>query len=326
MTHSLAIAQLSFPVAPPKLAAALFGLLLTVLAVHAQTTANNPATPVARPADLIIEGVNESDVLTLGKTVQVQGTIKKGVVALGGDVIVVGRVEGDVGTVGGNVFLRPGAYIGGDIMVLGGAYQAENTQPEDRAGRTTLVFAGYEQELRDLMLNPVSLLRPHWSPAYVGQRLLAILFWFIVSLLLTAISPGAVSRAVERLRLTSPRVALIGLLGAVVVFFGVGLCMNYLPTAISAILGAMMLVVLLMAYVFGRVALHAATGRWLQRVIFPNGNRSESFALLFGVCFWTIILSLPFIWPLLVTGLIITSLGLALTARYRLGWKRSVAA
>jgi hypothetical protein len=95
---------------------------------------------------------------------------------------------------------------------------------------------------------------------------------------------------------------------------------------LGAILGAMMLILLLVAYVFGRVVLHAATGRWLQRTFLPNGQRSESFALLFGVAFWTIVLSLPFLWPLIVSGLLVTSLGLALTARYRLVWKQPAAA
>ena len=324
MTHALAISRPFLPAVSLKFVAALFALLVTALAIHAQT--QTTVSPTPQLEELVIEGVNEGDVIAFNKSVVVRGTVKKGVLALGGNVVLSGRVDGDVGAIGGNVTRHAGSSVGGDIIVFGGAYQAENPSPEERAGHTTLVFAGYEQELRELMLNPVSFLRPHWSPAYFGQRLLAILFWFIASLLLTAVAPGGVSRAIERLRLTSPRVALIGLLGAVVVFFGVGLCLHYLPAAVGAILGAMMLVLLLMAYVFGRVALHAATGRWLQRTLFPNGQRSESFALLFGVIFWALALSLPFIWPLLVFGLLITSLGLALTARYRLAWKRPATA
>lgn len=325
MSHSFAISQPALPAVPQKFAAVLLALLLAVLAVHAQTQTITPAAPPLE--ELIIEGVNEGDVIASNKSVVVRGTVKKGVLALGGNVVLFGRVEGDVGVIGGDLTRRGGSSVGGDIIVFGGAYHKdESAVQEDRAGRATLVFAGYEAELRELMLNPVSFLRPHWSPAYFGQRLLAILFWFVVSLLLTAISPGGVSRAIERLRLTSPRVAVIGLLGAVVVFFGVGLCLNYLPTALSAVVGAMLLVLLLVAYVFGRVVLHAATGRWLQRSLFPNGQRSESYALFFGSLFWTLALSLPFIWPLLVTGLLIASLGLALTARYRLTWKRPAAA
>lgn len=284
------------------------------LVTFAQTAPHTPPR--------IIEGVNETDVIIFGSSVEVRGTVKQGVLALGGDVTVSGSVAGDVGTIGGNVILQPGAQVGGDIMVLGGTYRAEGLPEGHRRNRATLVFAGYETELRDLMLNPVSFLQPHWSPAYFAQRLLAILFWFIASWVLTAVSPGAVSRAVERLRLTGPRVAVIGLLGSVLLTVGAGLSVHYLPGVLGAVLGAMMLILLLVAYVFGRVVLHAATGRWLQRVLRPNGDRSEAIALLLGAAVWTLLLSLPFIWPLLVSGLLISSLGLALTARYRIAWQR----
>jgi predicted benzoate:H+ symporter BenE len=45
-------------------------------------------------------------------------------------------------------------------------------------------------------------------------------------------------------------------------------------------------------------------------------------ALLFGAAFWTLMLSLPYVWPVIVAGLMIASLGLTLTARYRVTWKR----
>jgi len=61
----------------------------------------------------------------------------------------------------------------------------------------------------------------------------------------------------------------------------------------------------------------------LQRRLLPEGKHSESVALLLGAGFWALALSLPYVWPLLVAGLLVTSLGLALTARYRVGWKRT---
>jgi hypothetical protein len=85
----------------------------------------------------------------------------------------------------------------------------------------------------------------------------------------------------------------------------------------------MALLLLIVAYLFGRVVIHAATGRWLQHRFLPEGKRSESVALLLGAGVWAVILSLPYVWPLVVAGLLVTSLGLALTARYRLGWKRT---
>ncbi|HEV2762881.1 MAG TPA: hypothetical protein VGV38_07800, partial [Pyrinomonadaceae bacterium] len=133
----------------------------------------------------------------------------------------------------------------------------------------------------------------------------------------------AVGRAAARLQLASPRVALLGLLGAVVVGPGSAAALHFLPSALGVVFFAAALLLLLMSYVFGRVVIHAATGRWLQRLLLPEKNRSETVALFLGALFWSAALALPYVWPLLVAGLVVTSLGLALSARRRAGWKRA---
>jgi hypothetical protein len=84
----------------------------------------------------------------------------------------------------------------------------------------------------------------------------------------------------------------------------------------------MALLLILIAGLFGRVIIYAATGRWLQQNLFKVSGNSEAAALLFGTAFWIILSSLPYIWPVVVAVVLVTSLGLALTARYRVGWKR----
>jgi hypothetical protein len=251
----------------------------------------------------------------------VRGDVR-GVIAFGGDVVVEGRVEGDAAAIGGSVIQLDGSYVGGDVMVFGGTYRPAPAAGRSDAGKTVMM-AGYEQELRGLARNPASILTPEFSPAFVGWRLLAVLFWFVVSIALTAVSPGAVGRAAARLQLTLARVALIGLLGAVVMGPGVTLSLKYLPPALGALVGVTAFLLLLLSYLFGRVVIHAATGRWLQRLLLPESRRSESVALLLGAAFWALLLALPYVWPFLVFGLAVLSLGLALTARYRLGWRRA---
>ncbi len=104
---------------------------------------------------------------------------------------------------------------------------------------------------------------------------------------------------------------------------GVSLSLGYLPNAISALVGITSLLLLIIAYLFGRVVIHVVTGRWLQRVLLKERYRSPSIALLLGSVFWVVLLSLPYVWTPLIGGLLVVSLGLALTARYRVGWKRS---
>jgi hypothetical protein len=310
---------------PWKMAAAISLLVMMVICVQAQQQQSTVEGVTAQDtvAPLIVEGEATGDVFGLGRSVEIRGHVQHGAISFGGDVIVVGRVEGDVATIGGSVIQREGSFIGGDVIVIGGAYHHGKSAPGRNPSSTTLMVAGYEQELRALMRDPSTLLTPRFSMFYVGMRLLAVLFWFIVSLALTAATPGAVSRAAARLQLTNVRVAIIGFLGSIIVAFGVPLSLRVLPTMVSVLVVITAVLFLTVAYLFGRVVIHAATGRWLQRRLLPEGKHSESVALLLGAGFWAVVLSLPYVWPLLVAGLLVTSLGLALTARYRVGWKRT---
>ena len=303
--------------------AALFALLLAAAATAAaQEAGPQTISPAyAERASVVVEGVKSGDVVVFRKSVVVRGYVKQGVLSIGGDCIIEGRVEGDVASIGGNVIQRNGAYIGGDVMVLGGLYQRDAGAAERKSGSATIMYAGFELELREALQDPTSLLMPRFSAGYIGQRLLAVLFWFIISLALTAATPGAVSRAAARLQLTSLRIAIIGFVSTLIIVFGVPIAVNLLPTLIGVLLGITSALLLVMAYLFGRVVIHAATGRWLERKILPEGKRSETLSLLIGALFWTLLLSLPYIWPAVIAGLLITSLGLALTARYRMAWR-----
>ncbi|MDQ3686015.1 MAG: polymer-forming cytoskeletal protein [Acidobacteriota bacterium] len=304
--------------------AAVMLLVVAVIAAYgAQEAGVVSAVRENEQPPLVVEGESASDVFGLGRSVVVRGSVRHGVVSFGGDVIVEGRVEGDVAAVGGSVRQSPGSFIGGDVIVIGGAYHHGKSAPGRDPRSKTLMYAGYEEELREMARHPSSLLTPRLSPVYVGQRVLSVLFWFILSLALTAMSPGAISRAVARLQLTNLRVAVIGVVGAFVLTFGSTISLKLLPPALGATVGMMALLCLLVSYVFGRVVIHAATGRWLQRQLLSEERRSESVALLLGAGFWAVMLTLPYVWPLLVAGLVVASLGLSLTARYRIGWKRA---
>lgn len=299
---------------------ACFTLLVAAIGVHAQSESSQRAND---PEALVVDGIENGDVFGIGRSVIVRGSIKHGAMALGGDVIVEGTVEGDVATIGGSVIQREGSHIGGDVIVIGGAYHHGKSAPGRNPASTTVMYAGYEQELRHLARNPATLFAPQWSFYYLGWRLLAVLFWFVISLALTAAMPATVGRAIARLHLTSVRVALIGFLGSIVMTFGVLMVLRFLPTSVGALVGLTALLLLIVATLFGRVVINAATGRWLERRLLPEGKRSETGALFLGTAFWALILSLPYVWPLVTAGLLVASLGLALTARYRVGWKRA---
>jgi hypothetical protein len=293
-------------------------LLVLVGAVHAQSTGESN-----KEEEVVISGVTDSTVFGMGNPIRIKGTVKQGAIAFGSDVIVEGTVDGDVAAIGGSVIQMSGATINGDIIVIGGVYKHDDMVPLRNPAAMTMMYAGYQQELRNLMRSPSGLLRPSWSSGYLGQRLLAVLFWFIVSLALTAAMPGTISRGVTRLQLTSLRVALIGFTAAIVIGAGVVACLRVLPEALSALVGIMASFLLIVGWFFGRVVLAAATGRWIQRKYVSFGKQSESVALLIGTAFWVLLTSLPYVWPFVVAVMVVISLGLALTARYRAGWRKA---
>jgi hypothetical protein len=315
----------AIPLPPALSLARAIALLCALLCAGVAVSARTPSVRVAEndPTTLIVEGEDTKDVFGMGRNVIVRGRVRHGVMAFGGDVFVEGkgRVEGDVGVIGGTITQHEDSYIGGDVLVIGGAYHHGKTAPGRDPETKTIMFAGYEEELRELGRNPASLLEPKWTVASFGLRVLSILFWFIISLGLTAATPGAISRAATRLHLTSLRVAVIGLLAAFVLVFGVPIALHVLPPVLGLFVGLLSILLLVVGYLFGRVAIHAATGRWLQRRLLREEQRSESIALLFGAVFWAVILSLPYLWAFAVGALVVTSLGLALTVRYHIGWK-----
>src|SRR6267378_4899881 len=294
-------------------------VLVCMIVAQAQAVSDeHPGDPQAK----VIEGVVNNTVFGLGQSIRITGAVKEGAIAFGGDVIVEGSVDGDVAAIGGSVIQREGSRIGGDVIVLGGVYHHGKAAPGRDPQSVTIMYAGYEDQLRHVMREPFSLLQPQLSAKFFGYRILAVLLWFIISLALTAVMPNTVSRAVVRLQLTSLRVALIGLLGAVVITIGVAVCLLVTPEVIGDLISVLALLLVLLATLFGRVVIFAATGRWLQRRFLPR-LRSESITLLLGVIFWVVLASLPYVWPIVIGGLLVVSLGLALTARYRINWKKS---
>ena len=301
-------------------------VLTAIIVLHIFFTVsaqNNPQPLYKIPENaIVIENGSESDVFdTAGKSVYVKGTITKGVMSFGGDVIVEGRVEGDVATIGGSVYQRSGSFIGGDIIVLGGKYHHDKGTDFRNPEKATVMYTGFQEELRGIMQNPVTLLSPSATPSYFALRIVAILFWFLVSLVLTTIAPGAVSRSVSRLRLSGLRIATIGALTLIIVSLIVFGGLNFLPTPFSAVIGLMILFLSALAYTFGRVAVQAATGNSLLKQFAPNYTSSESVALLLGTLVWTLALSLPYLWIISFLALIIMSLGLILTARSPISWR-----
>lgn len=269
---------------------------------------------------LIVNDAPEQDVIAIGKSVTVNKRAKS-ILALGGDIVVEGRVEGDVATVGGNIIQKKDAYVGGNVIVFGGAYKPERETPLREPGRETVVVGMFEDELRTFAQNPSEIFAPRMSLSFVAQRLLVALFWFVLSLVITTLAPGAVGRAVARINLSFLKVTALGaaaFLTAMAIIIGGVLV---LPDYLSVMLGLMGTVLLLLGYMFGRVALQVSAGKLFQKHLLAEHNRSETLALLIGVLVWTVLLSLPYVWPIALFAVFTVGIGLVLTGRSNPAWK-----
>ncbi len=296
----------------PGLSALLLLLLLSVISFGQSVSGSDETT-------VTIDSAPDMEVISFSKTVVVKKEAK-GVLVFGGDVIIEGRVEGDVAAIGGSVIQREGSFIGGDVIVVGGKYAPDSNAPLRGENKETIIFAAYEDELRDLTQNPSQLFAPSLTLAFVAQRLLSVLFWFLVSLGFTTIAPGAISRAVSRIQLSSAKVFGIGFF----TFVGASILLiagfTVFPNYLNAVLGMMAFVVLILAYVFGRVALHVTFGKLMRKYFFSEQNRSEALTILFGVLLWTILLSIPYIWTFALLAAFSAGIGLVFTARSSSAW------
>jgi hypothetical protein len=304
-----------------KRAAWPFALLALILCFHIGVLAQAQISSSPDDKTLIVDDAPEMEVYALGKSVIVKQRAK-GVLAFGGNVVVEGRVEGDVATIGGSIIQKENAYIGGDIIVFGGSYKPESREPLREPGKETVMIGAFEDELRDIAQNPTQIFSPTLSVSFFVQRLLSLLFWFVVSLGLTTIAPGAVSRAIARLQLSTLKVASIGMAAFLLVFIGVIASFRLLPDYIGAVVFLMAFFLLMLSYVYGRVAIQVSIGKMIQKYLFGEGNRSETIAILLGVIMFTVLLSVPYLWIFVLIGLFAGGVGLVATARGKSTWSR----
>jgi len=290
------------------LTAALLQVFCLIALAHPEISTSDDEKTV------IVNDAPEQEVYVIGKSVVVRKQAK-GVLAVGGDVTIEGRISGDVATIGGNVIQKEEGYIGGDVIVFGGAYKPESQNPLREPEKETVMFGVFEDELRNFGQNPSEIFSPSLTLGFLTQRLILALFWFVISIVMTTIAPGAVSRAIARIHLSYLKVSAIGAgaltVTSTVMIGGVVLLPNYF----AATLAFMGLLLLVLGYVFGRVALQVSLGKLIQKHLLAEGNRSETLAILLGVIFWTLLLSLPYIWLICLFIVFTVGIGLILT-----GW------
>ncbi|HEX6278526.1 MAG TPA: hypothetical protein VFZ49_00805 [Pyrinomonadaceae bacterium] len=288
-------------------------LLLFLLVLAGTSFAAATLTTSSDDQALEVQDSPEMQVISVAKSVIVKQSAKD-VFVFGGDVVIEGRVSGDVGVIGGTITQKEGAFIGGDVIVIGGAYKPDGQTPLRTEGKETIVFGVLEDELRELGRNPGSIFSPTLTPSFFALRILSALFWFVVTLGFATIAPGAVSRAIARTKLAPAKIAGLGLFGLIGSLMLVATAYSLLPEYLGVIVWLMVSGLLLLSYLFGRVTLQLSLGKYLQKRFLSGFKQNETIAILVGVVIWTVLLSLPYVWLLAVLALFAAGVGLVITA------------
>ena len=281
--------------------------LISATAATAQIGKTNDGT-------VVFEDMPDQEVIVFSKDVVIKGDVK-GALVFGGDLIVEGNVSGDAAVIGGTLRQSDKSLIGGDVIVIGGVYKYDGGKPRRNEDTETLVYAGYEDELRSFAREPSRLLNPSFSVGFVVQRFLSLVFWFVIGLLISLIAPGAVSRAVTRFRMSKMSVFGFGASALVLSLILVVLSVSAFPGFVSGIISIMVFAGIILSFVFGRAVLQVSLGKWITRLVSPDKKLPDAVAILAGSTVLTILLSLPVLWIPVLLGVFVSSIGLVLTVR-----------
>lgn len=96
-------------------------MITTVAALLAFAYWADSTTSVGSSIRVPVGETRDGDVVALGGSVVVDGTVTQDVTVLGGDAVINGTVGHDVTTVGGHVTLGPHASVGHDVVVVAGS-------------------------------------------------------------------------------------------------------------------------------------------------------------------------------------------------------------
>ncbi|HQQ77287.1 MAG TPA: hypothetical protein PLB01_08015 [Thermoanaerobaculia bacterium] len=247
--------------------------------VAALLIASSPARPeeISASEIRVSAGTTRSgDLVALGRRILLEGELEGSVVLVGGgEAVVTGRIRRDLVLLGANATIRRGARIDGDVLSLGGSLTFEENPPVSSdvspfrgpshpqvGGRVRTVSALEAAVATELQTSPAASLA-QW-PFLLSFRLALLFAWLVVSLLLLVLAPRAIGESAAGV---AGRSAFLGALGATAVLTAAlagALALSLLPSRVSLAAGAVVLLALVAAKVWGLTALFLALGRRLN--------------------------------------------------------------
>ena len=214
------------------------------------------------------------DLVALGRKIFLEGELEGSAVLVGGgEAVVTGRIRRDLVLLGANATIRRGARIDGDVLSVGGSLTFEENPPvssDDSSagrhpqvgGRIRTVSALEAAVATELQTSPAASLA-RW-PFLLSFRLALLFLWLVATFGLLFAAPRALGAAAESVPGRGAFLAALGATAVLTAAFAGALALSLLPSRVSLAGGAVVLVALAAAKVWGLAAVFLALGRRLN--------------------------------------------------------------
>jgi hypothetical protein len=252
-----------------------------------------------------------SQLVALGRNLEVHGEALSDAVAINGSVQVTGRIAGDLIVMGGDAHLRDRARVEGDVFVLGGRIQAEGgAQIEGRSVAYPSVGAAW----LTLVEGPSLGLAP-LSPVVIGAKLALLASWLALGLFLFAVSGREVLSTSKAVAQKPFRNFFVGLTGVIALLLTAVLLSALSPSVMGIPLLFLIVLTALLLKLWGMVAVFHALGHWVGVTVFKSRLLSINAAAL-GLCLLGILKLIPWVGTWIWTVASLIAVGAALTSKF----------
>ncbi len=246
----------------------------------------------------------QSSIVKMNKDIEVsQGMVVNDVIAIGGNITVWGRVENNLVAVGGSVILKPGSYVGEQVVVVGGDLVKDTSA--EVAGRITQVYMPH------FIPSLTNLLRGGWIALWAAISLLALLGFLGLAILLAALIPEHIGTAVNALEHSFMSMLLWGVLWTILI---VPIAVLLAISIIGIILIPLEILLVALALIIGYIASAIFIGK---NILLSFKKLSPPFVdAILGILILFLIGFVPVVGPIIKSLFLLAGFGAVLTTRF----------
>jgi hypothetical protein len=255
----------------------------------------------------------QSNIVSLGGTVTVEGQVRQSIFAVGGTVTISGEVDDSVVVIGGRLHLKPTAEVMKDLVVLGGTLIKETGCS---VGGDTVYFKSKEISDKFFKGGLLGFLSLSLLPVILIIKFISLFIWALIAFVIAILFPRQVKMASGQVRTSFWPVFGTGLLAlfAFTVFVIFAALLSIILIGIPILL-ALVFAGLIIKF-FGRVAMLYFFGESLARA-FQRRDVSALGGAMLGLFIVGLLSFIPFLGLMFTT--VVNVIGWGVTIRTKFG-------